>query len=122
MRLVQIRALDGGRSVVLVGDDAHGRTIPGGGITAEALSLKIDDFLGSRGFREDSTAGNRATPPHREIASGSSAGQTALDFVCEEDVRRAIEGGTKLVLSDRAIVTPSARDLGEQYRIFTIEG
>jgi acetaldehyde dehydrogenase (acetylating) len=91
-----------------------------GGITAEALSLKIDDFLGSRGFREDSPAGSRATPPRREIAAGSSAGQTVLDFVCEEDVRRAIEGGTKLVLSERAIVTPAARDLGEAHRVFTV--
>jgi acetaldehyde dehydrogenase (acetylating) len=91
-----------------------------GGITAEALSLKIDDFLGSRGYREDSPAGNRAIPPGREIASGSSTGQTVLDFVCEEDVRRAIEGGTKLALSERAIVTPAARDLGEAHRVFTV--
>jgi acetaldehyde dehydrogenase (acetylating) len=98
---------------------ASGRTIQSGGITAEALSLEIDEFLGSRGYRGDSLAGNRVTSPGREIASGSSAGQTVLDFVCEEDVRRAIEGGTKLVLSDRAIVTPSARDLGEQHRVFT---
>jgi hypothetical protein len=99
---------------------ARDRTTPHGGITAEALSLKIDDFLGSRGYREDSPGGNRAMTPGREIAAGSAAGQTVLDFVCEEDVRRAIEGGTKLVLSERAIVTPSARDLGEQHRIFTV--
>ena len=46
--------------------------------------------------------------------------QTPLDFVCEEDVRRAIQGGRKLIVSERAIVTPAARDLGEQYRIFTV--
>jgi hypothetical protein len=43
-----------------------------------------------------------------------------LEFVCEEDVRRAIEGGTKLVLSERAIVTPAARDLAEEHRIFAV--
>jgi acetaldehyde dehydrogenase (acetylating) len=99
---------------------SRGRTAPGGGITAEALSSRIDDFLGSRGFRGDSSATPHPTPPRREVARGASADQTVLDFVCEEDVRRAIEGGTKLVLSERAIVTPAARDLGEEHRVFTV--
>jgi acetaldehyde dehydrogenase (acetylating) len=96
------------------------RTAPGGGITAEALSLRIDDFLDSRGYRGGSPAGHRANPSGRAIAAVSSVSQTVLDFVCEEDVRRAIEGGTKLVLSERAIVTPSARDLGEAHRVFMV--
>jgi hypothetical protein len=43
-----------------------------------------------------------------------------LDFVCEGDVRLAIEAGRKLVLAERAIVTPAARELGEQHRIFAV--
>jgi hypothetical protein len=43
-----------------------------------------------------------------------------LEFVCEEDVRRAIQEGRKLSISERAIVTPAARDLGEQHRIFDV--
>jgi len=43
-----------------------------------------------------------------------------MDFVCEEDVRLAIRTGRKLVVSERAIVTPSARDLGEANRVFTV--
>jgi acetaldehyde dehydrogenase (acetylating) len=107
---------------------AHGQispTPPGSGIAADALSLRIDAFLGSHGFRGDSSPAHAATPPPRQVAAGASTGrtggspvQTVLDFVCEEDVRRAIEGGMKLVLSERAIVTPAARDLGEQHRIF----
>ena len=46
--------------------------------------------------------------------------QTPLDFVCEDDVRQAIQAGRKLTLSERAIVTPAARDLGEQHRVFTV--
>jgi hypothetical protein len=42
-----------------------------------------------------------------------------LDFVCEDDVRRAILAGKKLIVSERAIVTPAARDLGEQHHVFT---
>lgn len=45
--------------------------------------------------------------------------QTPLDFVCEDDVRQALRAGQKLLLSERAIVTPSARDLGEQHRVFS---
>jgi len=43
-----------------------------------------------------------------------------LEFVCEDDVRAALSAGRTLVISERAIVTPSARDLGEQHRVFTI--
>jgi acetaldehyde dehydrogenase (acetylating) len=101
-------------------DGTASRTTTGGGITAEALSLRIDDFLDSRGYHGGSPVGHRANPSGRGIAAVSSTGQTVLDFVCEEDVRRAIEGGTKLVLSERAIVTPAARDLGEEHRVFTV--
>jgi hypothetical protein len=34
-------------------------------------------------------------------------------------VRQALRAGQKLLLSERAIVTPSARDLGEQHRVFS---
>ena len=43
-----------------------------------------------------------------------------LDFVCEEDVRLAIRAGQKLLVAERAIVTPAARDLAEQHRVFTV--
>ena len=45
---------------------------------------------------------------------------TPVDFVCEEDVRLAMQAGRKIVVSERAIVTPAARDLGEQHRVFTV--
>jgi hypothetical protein len=43
-----------------------------------------------------------------------------LDFVCEEDVRLAIRAGRTLVVAERAIITPAARDLGEAHRVFTV--
>jgi acetaldehyde dehydrogenase (acetylating) len=84
---------------------------PETGISADALSRRIDDFLGSRGFRAD---GGDPTKGH------AAPNQTVLDFVCEEDVRLAIRAGRKLVVAERAIVTPAARDLGEQHRVFTV--
>jgi acetaldehyde dehydrogenase (acetylating) len=79
---------------------------PVGGISADALSRRIDQFLGSRGFKPESGT----TPPS----------QPPMEFVCEEDVREAIRAGRKLVVAERAIVTPAARDLGEEHRVFTV--
>lgn len=39
-------------------------------------------------------------------------------FVCEEDVRLAVKDGRKLLISERTIVTPAARDAGEAAKIF----
>jgi acetaldehyde dehydrogenase (acetylating) len=40
------------------------------------------------------------------------------DFVCEDDVRQAVRQGRKIVIGEKTIVTPAARDLGEQHRLF----
>jgi acetaldehyde dehydrogenase (acetylating) len=85
------------------------------GISADALSRRIDDFLGSRGFKPEQGPGGSG-------GSGAPAGKPEtkpLDFVCEEDVRLAIQAGRKLVVSERAIVTPAARDLGDANRVFS---
>jgi hypothetical protein len=112
---------------------------PPTGISAEALSRRIDEFLGSRGFRTAPDAGRmmsgpasagspepglsdlpRAVVPAAAPPAAGAGDPVPLEFVCEDDVRRAIQAGRKLVLADRAIVTPSARDLGEQYRVFSV--
>jgi acetaldehyde dehydrogenase (acetylating) len=85
------------------------------GITADALNRRIDAFLGARGYRPE--AGSQMSTAPQPPQSASS---TPLDFVCEDDVRAALSAGRTLVLSERAIVTPSARELGEQHRVFTI--
>jgi acetaldehyde dehydrogenase (acetylating) len=82
------------------------------GVRADVLMQKIDQFLGARGFKSDTL------PPAASQASNDPA-QKPLEFVCEEDVRLAIKAGRKLLVSERAIVTPSARDLGEQHKVFS---
>jgi hypothetical protein len=32
----------------------------------------------------------------------------------------AVRAGRKLVVAERAIITPAARDLGEQHRVFVV--
>jgi acetaldehyde dehydrogenase (acetylating) len=95
------------------------RATPPKGISADVLSKKIDEFLGSRGYA-------RADAPPRPASAGPAQGGSAavdqkpLEFVCEEDVRLAIQAGRKLVVSERAIVTPAARDLASEHRVFTV--
>jgi acetaldehyde dehydrogenase (acetylating) len=43
---------------------------------------------------------------------------TAVEFVSEDDVRRAVREGIKIYISKKTILTPSARDLGEEKEIF----
>jgi hypothetical protein len=47
----------------------------------------------------------------------------AVDFVCEADVRAAIEEKRKIPIGPRTIVTPSARDLaGEADVLAPVQG
>ncbi len=42
----------------------------------------------------------------------------AVEFVSEDDVRRAVRDGVKIYISKKTIVTPSARDLGDEKEVF----
>src|SRR4051794_18510040 len=85
------------------------------GISADVLSSRIDQLLGSRRVKPAEGSGASAPGGSRKAgeAGGSKPEVAPLDFVCEEDVRLAIQAGRKLVIAERAIVTPAARDLGE---------
>jgi acetaldehyde dehydrogenase (acetylating) len=92
------------------------------GITADTLAERIDQFLSSRGYRPPHTP---STPPASGPAApdrATPANQDTVDFVCEEDVRSAMKAGRKLVVGEKTIVTPSARELGEANRIFVQAG
>ena len=86
------------------------------GISAETLATRVSAFLGRRGFGPASSAAASAATP----SPAQPVAPTPLDFVCEEDVRIAIQGGRKLVVSERAIITPAARDLAEAHRVLTV--
>jgi len=54
----------------------------------------------------------------RPAAFEVSNGRTAVDFVSEDDVRRAIQKGEKIYINARTIITPAARDIGEPGEVF----
>jgi acetaldehyde dehydrogenase (acetylating) len=90
-----------------------------GGIPADVLTRRIDQFLGSRGYRTPTPSPSLPPVPERTPPAGAPTAPP-LDFVCEDDVRAAIRAGRTLVVSERAIITPAARDLAEQHRVFTV--
>jgi acetaldehyde dehydrogenase (acetylating) len=85
------------------------------GIPADALASRIDRFLTSRGL------GSSAFKESR-MPSGSSAPEAALEFVSEEDVRAAVKAARKLLVDEKTIITPSARDLGDAHKVFVHRG
>jgi acetaldehyde dehydrogenase (acetylating) len=91
---------------------------------APDLSSRISQFLDSRGipkaapretrpsagdYESDLPAKSRAMPPPPVAA---------LDFVSEGDVRSALSEGRKIPVGPATVITPSARDLGNENNIF----
>jgi acetaldehyde dehydrogenase (acetylating) len=87
------------------------------GISAQALSTRIDAFLSSRGYKA-ATPASAPAPPPAGTGSDATAPPAVAEFVCEEDVRLAVAAGRKLVVGEKTIITPSARELGESTRVF----
>jgi acetaldehyde dehydrogenase (acetylating) len=100
------------------------------GLAAEPLARRIDQFLASRGYTApgapNKSVEKAPTPAPASVSKEAGAADTssvrpaeeAADFVCEDDVRQAVKLGHRIVIGDRTIVTPAARDLAEQHRVF----
>jgi acetaldehyde dehydrogenase (acetylating) len=100
-------------------------------VSAESLSRRIDQFLQSRGIggtpRTESQVASPA-PPHAAAPAvapppaAATPAATPEPFVCEDDVRAAARANRKILIDERTIVTPAARDAGEALRIFEQAG
>lgn len=95
------------------------------GIAADSLSRRIDQFLASRGFAGAAGEAGPATVaavgpvgPRSQAQPLPGPVDRAAEFVCEDDVRQAVRSGRKISVGERTIVTPAARDLAEQHRVF----
>jgi acetaldehyde dehydrogenase (acetylating) len=66
----------------------------------------------------NTSADRQAAPPSQPKPAASSNGKKAVDFVSEDDVRRAIQSGEKIYVSAKTIITPSARDIGDPAEVF----
>ncbi|HEV7681307.1 MAG TPA: aldehyde dehydrogenase family protein [Pyrinomonadaceae bacterium] len=51
-------------------------------------------------------------------AAQSANGHKTVDFVSEDDVKRALQKGEKIYINAKTIITPAARDIGEPGEVF----
>jgi acetaldehyde dehydrogenase (acetylating) len=90
---------------------------------AEAAPTAVQTGNGGNGNTQAQTP---AAPPPPQPSAPANGGQAsmngnarkAVDFVSEDDVRRAIQKGEKIYVNARTIITPSARDMGEPAEVF----
>lgn len=52
------------------------------------------------------------------VSSNGGPGGRVYDFVCEEDVKRAIAARERIYINQKTIITPAARELGEEREVF----
>ena len=117
--------------------------VAGGKIDRQEIAAIVDRFLA--GKRVDApTAASPLPKPEIEAEAGSmytapaprppkvvepvskpaaaapstNGNKTAVDFVSEDDVKRAIQKGDKIFINSKTIITPAARDIGEPAEIF----
>jgi acetaldehyde dehydrogenase (acetylating) len=87
-------------------------------MSTPAVAEVVDRFLSSKRTAAPAvvpTVAPAATPPPLpEIPDLSVA---IVDFVCEYDVRNAINKSQKIYIGPKTIVTPAARDLASQHEI-----
>ena len=81
-------------------------------VSAATLGERVDQFLRSRGLHGPPVAARPASP------AATPAPRVVAEFVCEEDVRVAARARQKILIDERTIITPAARDAGEALRIF----
>jgi hypothetical protein len=64
------------------------------------------------GGRSSSSTASTSRP------SAAANGNAPVDFVSEDDVKRAIQKGHKIFINSKTIITPAARDIGEPAEVF----
>jgi len=86
-----------------------------------SLEDKIARFLASRGIAAAASSRFEAEPepPRPPLPQAPPLPQVAaLEFVSEVDVRSALSEGRKLPVGPGTLITPSARDLGNENNVF----
>lgn len=85
---------------------------------ASSPSSSVGANVPSGGCPACAPAGSSSTETH---PSPSTARPAVVDFVCEEDVKKALAERRKIYINSRTIITPAARDLGEAHDVFARE-
>ncbi|HYE13206.1 MAG TPA: aldehyde dehydrogenase family protein, partial [Pyrinomonadaceae bacterium] len=104
------------------------RVSPSGGVAPQPEAAPTAEAHAGNGGRQQSSQAQPAPPAQAPAASdggkpatpapAQTNGKRAVEFVCEDDVRRAIQKGEKIYVGARTIITPAARDMGEAAEVF----
>lgn len=117
--------------------------IAGGKIDRQEIAAIVDRFLAGKRVEAPEPPASPLPKPEIEPEAGSmytapppvappvsepvskpkptastNGNKLAVEFVSEDDVRRAIQKGEKIFINDKTIITPAARDLGEPAEVF----
>ena len=96
----------------------------------EQIAAIVDQFLSQRVKEIPETESvpvtTESSSPVRTVIhelkppslSENGANKSPVEFVSENDVRDALEKGEKIYITPKTILTPSARDLGEEKEVF----
>jgi len=84
------------------------------------LSTRVAAFVAER-VGGAATGVPSAAPPPTASTAPSAPARPAVDFVAEDDVRRAIREGRTITIRRGAIVTPAARDLADGKNVLVEE-
>ncbi|HSB10477.1 MAG TPA: aldehyde dehydrogenase family protein [Blastocatellia bacterium] len=98
---------------------------PAASVNRAEIAAMVDRFLAERHAHQPTRQASPplAPPPMPSqpappaSTNGASNGQV-YDFVCEEDVKRAIASREKIYINGKTIITPAARELGEERDVF----
>ena len=93
-------------------------------VSAATLASRIDQFLASRGVARpgEPPAGSSRARPQPQPVGPAPPSERPVPFVCEDDVRMANREGRTILVNERTIITPAARDAGEAAKVFVWEG
>jgi acetaldehyde dehydrogenase (acetylating) len=89
--------------------------------TRQQPSRETEAEAGSMYAGPASQSGNGGrSAPASSSSSGkpTSNGNKTVDFVSEDDVKRAMQKGEKIYINAKTIITPAARDIGEPAEVF----
>jgi acetaldehyde dehydrogenase (acetylating) len=105
---------------------------PAASVDRAEIAAMVDRFLAERRVNQppQSTAPSVSAPsptppqpvPQRTaptpISTNGTSNGRVYDFVCEEDVKRAIAAREKINVNSKTIITPAARELGDERDVF----
>jgi acetaldehyde dehydrogenase (acetylating) len=107
---------------------------PAATVDRAEIAAMVDRFLAERHVHQPAQHVSPSSPPpaaepfERPVQPAPQSAPAApttvtsngrvYDFVCEEDVKRAVASRQKIYINGKTIITPAARELGEERDVF----